>query len=1836
MFIDHRYEVLESLGSGSWANVFKVRDIRSDKLYTLKLFQYLASDELYSHFSAEEMHHISKIEHPNLNHVVDFGHVGDHIYFISDFFEGKTLANFRFSKAKVNQIYEIAVQTCYALHALHIQDILHKDLKLENVLYRMEGKSIILKLIDYGFTKIDTNKDTQMVSGTLPYLAPEIFLGKPASKASDFYALGVILYKLTTGSFPFSVDQINTLITGGHQYFIPNFPSELNKDIPPALEKFILRLLERNPDNRFGSSEEIVSYINRIHHVEYHFSAEWSILNTLRFNSYLVREKYAHQLLDFIPALESSNGKIVSVIGGDGLGKDNIMSLFRYHLLGGQYFIFDYECSRTDHEAFFALIKEFIQSLSKAEIEQYASLKLISEKLRRYLFDSEQEAKAVNQTASELRIDFESVKSLLLDISERKPIIFIIRNFQHVHRYTVDFINFISPYIINQRIMVALTCNDYNKINQINHTVMVNIPTLNLQESRAYIKRLLTKSVPPQLSTDIYRRSSGNPQFIKEILIDLVQRKKISLEVEAHFPENLNDYVMPSKLVHSVYSRLSHLTSTSYESLQKLSIVQTPLTRELISYITKVSDQELYGLLNDSIYNEILAKDGKNYYFAFTEAKKRLFSECKPKQHVLVSKRVLKYYDGKEQIDTVSCKGIIENGILAGDLPAVRKYYLKLYQLQNAEYEQENAYEAILNVLKLDLNPQLRIPLQEVIQDIYSFQEKTETTGFYDKALYLFDDSDKRDADGTGNEERGSFLCLPDIFEKFYLMGAIRYMAEDIDASQSYFKQAEKLAGTGKQLLLVWLFLVQIYAKNDLDKMKEYIDRALNQTMPLDIKIAFVDRLAVFYALKKDQDRAIKTIEDFLGSLPPEHDSKVMIRLANMHNNLGVFYSEQKNIEEADEHLFTALSIWKRYNIKRYLGLIYNNISDLYLKQGITLLSEHYSEMGYHHADELNLVMTKALALLNQGEAKIKMGDFKGAEAKLLMCQELVMSKNSKTYLLSVQRNLALAKSKIKGFGHYFRFIQESQPELIEGNILEITPLVKTYFYYLNEMANTKKLKKLIHKNVQINYKHIHEEEFYHNVLSLIALSERDYETALNELKLAMRHAGEINNNYAIAVFYILQISCYYGMNEVARARELIELALPVIKENQYRYWLCKLEILRIKLDLITPEIPLRELLRRVESCFTQWHEYEYYQLNVELYQIKIQILVELKQEPAANACFKRYQDYLDEITSDISPDDKQNYLQVNRCNITSVRKFDLVPITSRAKDLRHKWNEMLYNIANVYNLERIKFLVEKGLSQVLSPWQFKLMQYSEKIQNYTCFQSYNTDMDSFVDPGFSQFIEKAFKSDNLVMFEANGKHMMLVPLQSGAKRIGFLLLSDNGEMEFTKQEISIMRNVKQHLAALIIRIQDYSQITKRIEKMNQLMQITHGLMRIVDIDDLEHEIVSAFIDFTNSSRGFLIKRDSDGNNIYRVQLDSAKQILPTVSGLSKTALSLSQNTKEMVSTYNAVEDNRFKSAISVQDYVLHTIFCSPIIVDNAIFGYVYLDNMDDNSREMYLNPEIISLLTEQTTIALKNAMLYENLLSKNSELNAFEMLKDEFMAIVSHELNTPLTTLQGHISRLKRNLYADEEERKEILNKVEGSVKKLILTTNDITTMNTYNLMKSLTMAPLVIDEILELIQQEVEILSRKRKMFIRLEVEKELPKLRANWEAMHLMIYNVVLNAIRFTNDFGTITIGARRSAFQQEKIEGKETIVIYVQDNGIGMPEYQLKNVFRKFYELNEIYAHKSGTVEYRSSGLGLGLSTSKRIAELHGGNIWIKSKENEGTTVFITVPLKAGNR
>ena len=109
-------------------------------------------------------------------------------------------------------------------------------------------------------------------------------------------------------------------------------------------------------------------------------------------------------------------------------------------------------------------------------------------------------------------------------------------------------------------------------------------------------------------------------------------------------------------------------------------------------------------------------------------------------------------------------------------------------------------------------------------------------------------------------------------------------------------------------------------------------------------------------------------------------------------------------------------------------------------------------------------------------------------------------------------------------------------------------------------------------------------------------------------------------------------------------------------------------------------------------------------------------------------------------------------------------------------------------------------------------------------------------------------------------------------------------------------------------------------------------------------------------------------------------------------------------------------------------------------------------------------------------------------------------------MEIVAHELNTPLTAIQGYVSRLKRKLYSDEEERQEIISKLEAAVNKLATSIGDITTMNLYNITQSLPKSPIKIEEIIDLVQQEVLILSRQRKMQIKVEIEEGLPPVNGN----------------------------------------------------------------------------------------------------------------------------------
>ncbi|HPH61078.1 MAG TPA: hypothetical protein PLX72_05485, partial [Candidatus Syntrophosphaera sp.] len=327
-------------------------------------------------------------------------------------------------------------------------------------------------------------------------------------------------------------------------------------------------------------------------------------------------------------------------------------------------------------------------------------------------------AMGVTPSEEDLRADFEFAKALLTELAETKPVIFIVRNIQHLHRHSLEFLNFFSNTVVTNRIMIVMSCTDFNQLRQIKNTVLINVPMFTPEESAAYIRKLVNGDVPDGFCQLIHHRSAGNPFLIREIMINLTLLGKIRFDGAYRFPDGLDDYTIPTRLLQSVISRVEHLSLASRKQLQKLAIVQTPISRELIRYICKVKDEEIYDLLNEAKYNEILLKRENHYHFTFAEAKTYLYDRCQPRMRDLVSRRVLKYYNRQNVTDPQTCTGIISNARIARDLVSERRYLLQLHLLHCEEHRQQEAYDAMAEVLRIDLGGELELPLEELVDDL--------------------------------------------------------------------------------------------------------------------------------------------------------------------------------------------------------------------------------------------------------------------------------------------------------------------------------------------------------------------------------------------------------------------------------------------------------------------------------------------------------------------------------------------------------------------------------------------------------------------------------------------------------------------------------------------------------------------------------------------------------------------------------------------------------------------------------------------------------------------------------------------------------------------------------------------------------------------------------------------------------------------------------------------------------------------------------------------------------------------------------------------------------------
>ena len=257
--IKERYEIVEILGEGGMAFVYKARDKQLQRDVAIKTLKpnYVNQEKFVDRFRREAQT-AANLNHPNIVQIFDWG-IEDEPYFVMEYIEGNTLTSIISGNKTVglNDILYIGSQVANGLKEAHKRGLVHRDIKPGNIMITPDGK---VKVTDFGIVSLQNEESditkTGAVLGTASYISPEQAQGKPVSFESDLYSLGTVLYELIAGKPPFTGDSPIATATK-HLTDKPEKLSNYRKDIPKALENAILKLLEKRPSDRFKSAEDL-------------------------------------------------------------------------------------------------------------------------------------------------------------------------------------------------------------------------------------------------------------------------------------------------------------------------------------------------------------------------------------------------------------------------------------------------------------------------------------------------------------------------------------------------------------------------------------------------------------------------------------------------------------------------------------------------------------------------------------------------------------------------------------------------------------------------------------------------------------------------------------------------------------------------------------------------------------------------------------------------------------------------------------------------------------------------------------------------------------------------------------------------------------------------------------------------------------------------------------------------------------------------------------------------------------------------------------------------------------------------------------------------------------------------------------------------------------------------------------------------------------------------------------------------------------------------------------------------------------------------------------------
>lgn len=649
--LQDRYQLLDELGQGGMGIVYQAIDLLLERSVAVKVLSKTDPTGDQRHRLLAEAKATAKLNHPNVVSIHDAGEHGGVPFIVMERIEGNTLRET--NQPTLETTISLAQDMSSALAHAHQNGIIHRDLKPENVMITIDNQA---KLMDFGLARVSGRSNLTAegrITGTIAYLAPELIIGQPASERSDLYALGVILYELTTGRPPFEGDNLAVLLSNHlHAPVIP--PIAHNPSLPNLFDALIVQLLEKDPTSRPQSAAEVLDRLSVISDptlaglpatLE---SPVTSLLDRIASGRLVSREEELAEATALWLRSLSGQAGLLLISGEPGIGKTRLsQAVIAQARIGGATVLnggcYEFEAT-TPYLPFSEALREWVRNrdlepmrdeLGETATELARLAPEISVKLGPLI-----PSPALGPEEQRIRL-FDNIAQFFEKIAGDSGLLLFVDDLHWADRGTLTLLTYLMRRLRHAPLLVIAA---YREIeldrkhrladalvhwNRQRVAVRIQLARFTLAETNRMIATLFWEdSVSDEFAEVIYRETDGNPFFIEEVVKALVEQGQVFWAGDHWDREELDQLAIPQSIKEAIGRRLNSLTEYCVETLHTAAVIGKDFPYSLLSAVSDFDTDRLLDALDEASNAQLIRQlGGDSFVFTHDKIREVLYDE---------------------------------------------------------------------------------------------------------------------------------------------------------------------------------------------------------------------------------------------------------------------------------------------------------------------------------------------------------------------------------------------------------------------------------------------------------------------------------------------------------------------------------------------------------------------------------------------------------------------------------------------------------------------------------------------------------------------------------------------------------------------------------------------------------------------------------------------------------------------------------------------------------------------------------------------------------------------------------------------------------------------------------------------------------------------------------------------------------------------------------------------------------------------------------------------------------------------------------------------------------